>query len=54
MALRDLRDKLKARREERRRRRLERAAANRGAPDTRPPIVPHGSTQAPPISEDWK
>jgi hypothetical protein len=54
MALRELLGKLKARREERRRQKLERAAASRGAPDTRPPIVPQGSTQAPPISEDWK
>jgi hypothetical protein len=54
MALRDPLGKLKARRAERRRQKLERAAANRGAPDVRPPIVPHGSTQAPPISEDWK
>jgi hypothetical protein len=54
MGLRGLLDKLKARQHERRRQKLERAAANGGAPDTRPPIVPQDSTLAPPISDDWK
>jgi hypothetical protein len=54
IVVRELLDKLKSRRAERRRRKLERAAAERGAPDTRAPIVPQGSTLAPPISDDWK
>jgi hypothetical protein len=51
--LRDLLERFRTRRTQRRERRLEDAAGRRGA-DTRPPIVPHGSTQAPPISDDWK
>jgi hypothetical protein len=54
IVFRELLDKLKSRRAERRRRKLEQAARERGAPDTRPPIVPQGSTLAPPINEDWK
>jgi hypothetical protein len=51
--LRDLVERLRERRTRQRERRLEDAARRRGA-DTRPPIVPHGSTLAPPISDDWK
>jgi hypothetical protein len=51
--LRGLLDRLSTRRAERRKRMLE-DAARRGAPDTRPPIVPQGSTQAPAVSDDWK
>ena len=51
--LRDLLERFRARRAARREHRLEDAARRRGV-DTRPPIVPHGSTQAPPISDDWK
>jgi hypothetical protein len=53
-SLRGLVEKVKSARRERRQRKLERAAAERGAPDTRPPIVPQGSTLTPPISDDWK
>jgi hypothetical protein len=52
--LKGLRAKLKASRDRRRQQKLERAAAQRGAADTRPPVVPQGSTLAPPISDDWK
>ena len=51
--LRQILERLRAGRIQRRTRRLEEAARRRG-PDTRPPIVPHGSTHAPPISDDWK
>jgi hypothetical protein len=46
--------KVKASRDRRRQRKLERAVAQSGAPDTRPPVVPQGSTLAPPVSDDWK
>jgi len=53
-SLRGLVEKVKNARRERRQRKLERAAASRGGPDTRPPVVPRGSTLAPPVSDDWK
>jgi hypothetical protein len=53
-SLRGLVERVKSARRERPQRKLERAAASRGAQDTRPPIVPQGSSLAPPVSDDWK
>jgi hypothetical protein len=54
MSIRGLIEKVRKSRGRRRLRKLERAAANRGEVDTRPPIVPQGSTLTPPVSDDWK
>jgi hypothetical protein len=54
MSVRGLVEKLRKSREARRIRKLERAAANRGAPDARPPIVPQDSSLTPPINENWR
>jgi hypothetical protein len=54
MSVRGLIEKVRRSREARRVRKLERAVARRGEVDTRPPIVPQGSTLTPPVSDDWK
>jgi hypothetical protein len=54
MSVRGLIERVRKSREARRLRKLERAAANRGAPDTRPPVVPQDSSLTPPIDENWR
>jgi hypothetical protein len=54
MSVRGLIEKVRKSREARRVRKLERAAASRGAPDTRPPVVPQDSSLTPPINENWR
>jgi hypothetical protein len=54
MSVRDVLEKVRKARRARLQRKLERAAANRGAPDTRPPIVPQDSSLTPPVNENWR
>jgi hypothetical protein len=54
VSVRGLVEKVRAARRARLRRKLERAAANRGAQDTRPPVVPQDSSLTPPINQNWR
>jgi hypothetical protein len=54
MSLRSLVDRVRKSRQARRQKKLERAAADRGALDARPPIVPQDSSLTPPINENWR
>jgi hypothetical protein len=54
LGVRGLVEKIRASRRARLQRKVERAAANRGAHDTRPPVVPQDSSLTPPINENWR